>query len=264
MGVDPIVILGAVIYFVLILGIGWYSKKAAVSASDFYVAGRKIGPFINGSALAATYFSPATFLGMPAFIFMISYPFWWTLSGIIAGMPVATLLTAAPMRKYAPTSFTDYYADRYDSKWLRLATALPTIIGGFAYVILSIVGTALCMVAILKVNYVLAVFIAASVVFIYIFWGGMVATTFSTALQGVIMTIATLLAAAVIIAHYGGLNELTQAAISSNALYFNTPHAHAKTSHPLMGMWTGMVGFYFIWHYGFATMPYTVVRFFTA
>jgi len=264
MGADPIVIIGAVVYFILIIAIGWFSRKAALNAADFYVAGRKIGPFINGSALAATYFSPATFLGMPAFIFMISYPFWWTLSGIIAGMPVATLLTAAPMRKYAPTSFTDYYADRYDSKWLRLATALPTVIGGFAYVILSIVGTALSMVAILKVNYIFAVVLAAAVVFAYIFWGGMVATTFSTALQGVIMTVATLLAAGVIIAHYGGLNELTQAAISSNALYFNTPHANLKTSHPLMGMWTGMVGFYFIWHYGFATMPYTVVRFFTA
>jgi len=264
MGADPIVIIGAVVYFILIIAIGWFSRKAALNAADFYVAGRKIGPFINGSALAATYFSPATFLGMPAFIFMISYPFWWTLSGIIAGMPVATLLTAAPMRKYAPTSFTDYYADRYDTKWMRLAAALPTIIGGFAYVILSIVGTALSMVAILKVNYIFAVVLAAAVVFAYIFWGGMVATTFSTALQGVIMTVATLLAAGVIIVHYGGLNELTQAAISSNALYFNTPHAHAKTSHPLMGMWTGMVGFYFIWHYGFATMPYTVVRFFTA
>ena len=170
MGVDPIVIFGAVLYFVLIIIIGLYSKKAALNAADFYVAGRKIGPFINGSALAATYFSPATFLGMPAFIFMISYPFWWTLSGIIAGMPVATLLTAAPMRKYAPTSFTDYYADRYDDKYMRLATALPTVIGGFAYVILSIVGTALCMVAILKVNYIFAVVLAAGVVFIYIYW----------------------------------------------------------------------------------------------
>jgi SSS family solute:Na+ symporter len=264
MGVDPVVILGAVLYFAAIIAIGWFTRTAALDASDFYVAGRKIGPFINGSALAATYFSPATFLGMPAFIFMISYPFWWTLSGIIAGMPVATLLTAAPMRKYAPTSFTDYYADRYDDKYMRLATAIPTVIGGFAYVILSIVGTALSMVAILKVNYILAVVLAAFVVFLYIFWGGMVATTFSTALQGVIMTVATILAAGVIIAHYGGLSELTQAAISSNALYFNTPHANPKTSHPLMGMWTGMVGFYFIWHYGFATMPYTVVRFFTA
>jgi SSS family solute:Na+ symporter len=264
MGVDPIVILGAVIYFVIVMGIGWFSRKAGLNASDYYVAGRKVGSFVNGSALAATYFSPATFLGLPAFIFLISYPFWWALCGVIAGLPIATLLTAAPMRKYAPTSFTDYYADRYDTKWMRLAAAIPTVIGGFGYVILSIVGTALCMVAILKINYMLAVFIGAGVCFLYIYWGGMVSTTFSTAFQGIVMTVSVIIAAIAIVIHYGGLNELTQAALASNPNFFNTPHAGGKVSHPLMAMWTGMVGFYFIWHYGFAAMPYTVVRFFTA
>jgi hypothetical protein len=57
---------------------------------------------------------------------------------------------------------------------MRLAASLPTIIGGFAYVILSIVGTALSMVAILKVSYLVSVILAAAVVFAYIFWGGMV------------------------------------------------------------------------------------------
>ncbi|MBE9545981.1 MAG: cation acetate symporter, partial [Proteobacteria bacterium] len=141
MGANPIVVIGAVIYFAIVIGIGWYTRSAGTRAEDYYVAGRKIGPFVNGSALAATYFSPATFLGMPAFIFLLSYPFWWTLVGIIGGMPVATLLTAAPMRKYAPTSFTDYYEDRYDTKWMRLAAAVPIIIGGLAYVVLSVVGT---------------------------------------------------------------------------------------------------------------------------
>jgi SSS family solute:Na+ symporter len=96
MGVNPIVILGSVLYFAVIFYIGWYSRKASMDSSDFYVAGRKVGPMVNGSALAATYFSPASFLGLPAFIFILGYPFWWALVGIIGGMPIATLLTAAP------------------------------------------------------------------------------------------------------------------------------------------------------------------------
>jgi SSS family solute:Na+ symporter len=245
------------------MAIGWWSRKAALNAADYYVAGRKIGPFINGSALAATYFSPATFLGVPAFIFLLAYPWWWAVTGLLAGIPVATLLTAAPMRKYAPTSFTDYYADRYDTKWMRLAAAIPTVIGGFAYVILSLVGTALCMVAILKINYMVAVVIAAGAVFIYIYWGGMVATTFSTAFQGLLMTVSTLLAAGVILWHFGGLNALVDAISTNSPLFFKVPHADPKTAHPLMATWLGVVGFYFTWHYGFAAMPYTLVRFFT-
>jgi SSS family solute:Na+ symporter len=263
MGVNPIVITGAVLYFACIIGIGWYSRKASMDASDYYVAGRKVGPIVNGSALAATYFSPASFLGLPAFIFILGYPFWWALVGIIGGMPIATLLTAAPLRKYAPTSFTDYYADRYDTKWMRLIAAFPTLIGGLAYVILSIVGTALFLLAILKVPFPVAVVLAGAVVFAYIYWGGMVATTFSTAFQGIAMTVASVVAAGYVIVHFGGLNGLTDAVVSNSPNFFNLPYVADKPSHALMGMWTGVVGFYFTWHFGFSAMPYTVVRFFT-
>ncbi|MDM8526143.1 cation acetate symporter [Desulfococcaceae bacterium HSG8] len=261
--VNPIVIIGALMYFAVIFWIGWTSRKASLDASDFYVAGRKVGPFVNGSALAATYFSPASFLGLPAFIFIIGYPFWWALVGIIGGMPIATLLTAAPLRKYAPTSFTDYYADRYETKWLRLIAGIPTIIGGFAYVILSIVGTALFMLAILKVNFTVSVILAAVVVFAYIYYGGMVATTLSTAFQGVTMTVAAVIAAIYVIANYGGLNGLTDAVLANNANFFNLPYVNETASHVYVSMWSGVVGFFFTWHFGFSALPYTVVRFFT-
>lgn len=264
MGVNPIVILGAVIYFAIIFYIGWYSRKASLDASDYYVAGRKVGAFVNGSALAATYFSPASFLGLPAFIFILGYPFWWALVGIIGGMPIATLLTAAPLRKYAPTSFTDYYADRYDTKWMRLIAGIPTLIGGLAYVILSIVGTALFLLAILKVDFVVSVILASVVVYAYIYFGGMVATTWSTAFQGIAMTIASVLAAIMVIANFGGLNGLTDAVLANSPNFFNMPYVAEKASHPLMAAWTGVIGFFFTWHFGFSAMPYTVVRFFTS
>jgi Na+(H+)/acetate symporter ActP len=264
MEANPIVILGALIYFAIMIGIGWYSRKAALNASDYYVAGRKVGPFVNGSALAATYFSPASFLGLPAFIFMLGYPFWWALVGIIGGMPIATLLTAAPLRKYAPTSFTDYYADRYDTKWMRLVAGIPTIIAGFAYVALSIIGCALFMLAIMKVNYQVSVIISSIIIFAYIYWGGMVATTWSTAFQGIAMTIASTVGAGFVLGHYGGFDGLTAAVLSVSPNFFHPPYANEAPSSALMGMWTGIVGFYFTWHYGFSAMPYTVVRFFTA
>ncbi|QTA90299.1 sodium:solute symporter family protein [Desulfonema magnum] len=263
MEVNPIVIMGALTYFAVLFWIGWSSRKASSDASEFYVAGRKIGPFVNGSALAATYFSPASFLGLPAFIFILGYPFWWALVGIIGGMPIATLLTAAPLRKYAPTSFTDYYADRYETKWMRLIAGIPTIIGGFAYVILSIVSTALFMMAILRLDFALSVVLAAVVVYAYIYLGGMVATTISTAFQGIMMTMASLLATAYVISNYGGLNGLTDAVLANSPHFFNMPYVTETPSHKLMSMWTGVVGFFFTWHFGFSAMPYTVVRFFT-
>ncbi len=263
---NPVVIFAAVLYFAVIIVIGYVTRKASADPMDYYVAGRKIGPVVNGAALAASYFSPASFLGMPAFIFIMGYPFWWVLSSIIAGLPLASMLTAAPMRKYAPVSFTDYYADRYDSpKLMRVLAGIPTLMSGWAYIVLSTVGTALFMTAILRVSYPVAVVIAAVVIMFYVFMGGMVATTFSSAFQGFLMTIASVVVAFVILGHYGGFAGLADAAYVNNPNFWLMPHADpgGAFSHPAMSYWTGAVGFYFVWHYGFSTMPYTVVRFFT-
>lgn len=264
--VSPIVIAFAVAYFAVIFGIGWWTRKASLNASDYMVSGRNVGPVINGAALASTYLSPASFLGLPAFIFIMGYPFWWALIGIIAGMPIASMLTAAPLRKYAPVSFTDYYADRYDDqKGMRALISLPVIVSGLLYVTLSIIGTALFMMAILKMPYGISLVISSVVVLFYVYLGGMVATTWSNALQGLLMAVAAVVAALVILTHFGGFTGLGEAINSNNPKFWFPPNSVTGTSsHPIMAGWTGMVSFYFVWHYGFSMMPYTVVRFFTS
>ncbi|MBS3886645.1 MAG: cation acetate symporter [Dethiobacter sp.] len=264
--VNPIVIFMTVAYFAVIFGIGYATRKASADPMDYYVAGRKIGPVVNGAALAATFLSPASFLGLPAFIFLLGYPFWWAMVGIIGGMPLATMLTAAPLRKYAPVSFTDYYCDRYeDQKLMRIITGIPILMGTWAYVVLSLVGTGLFMMAILQIPYVWAVIIGAVAVLFYVYMGGMVATTWSTAFQGVLMAVAAVVCGIAVLMHYGGFGNLADAIFTSTPNFWLMPYVQEGAfSHPLFKSWTGVFGFFFVWHFGFATMPYSVVRFFTA
>lgn len=265
MSVNPIVIFMTVLYFAVIFIIGYMTRKASSDPMDYYVAGRKIGPVVNGAALAATFLSPASFLGLPAFIFLLGYPFWWAMVGIIGGMPLATMLTAAPLRKYAPVSFTDYYCDRYeDQKLMRILTGIPVLMGTWAYVVLSLVGTGLFMMAILKVPFVWAVMIGAVAVLFYVYMGGMVATTWSTAFQGVLMAIAAVVCGLAVLFHYGGFSSMANAVFTSTPNFWLMPGAQEGVSHALYKSWTGVFGFFFVWHFGFATMPYSVVRFFTA
>ena len=267
MAVNPIVIFMTVAYFAVIFGIGYVTRTASANPMDYYVAGRKIGPVVNGAALAATFLSPASFLGLPAFIFLLGYPFWWAMVGIIGGMPLATMLTAAPLRKYAPISFTDYYCDRFeDQRWMRILTGIPILMGTWAYVVLSLVGTGLFMMAILQIPYVWAVAIGAVAVLFYVYMGGMVATTWSTAFQGVLMAVAAVVCGLAVLFHYGGFGNLADAVFATTPNFWLMPYASeaGAVSHPLFKSWTGVVGFFFVWHFGFATMPYSVVRFFTA
>ncbi len=262
---DPIVIAFAIAYFVLIIAVGVYSRKFTQKATDYYVAGRSVGAFTNGAALASTYLSPASFLGLPAFIFILGYPMWWALIGIISGMTIAGVLTAGPLRKYGPVTFTDYYCDRYEMPVLgRFIAGIPTFIAGILYIVLSLVGTAIFFVALLKVNYVTSIWIAVVVVLLYTVLGGMYATTWNAMFQCLIMVAAALIAAFAIIGKVGGLTPFFQKVIENSPKIFNPPSAPEGAPHPFVATWMGVIGFFLTWHYGFATMPYTVVRFFTA
>ena len=260
---DPIVVGITVLYFIAVIVIGYYSRQRLKSATDYYVAGRQIGSVVNGLALESTYLSPASMLGLPAYIFILGYPFWWAMAAIIAGMPVATLLTASALRKYAPTSFADYYADRYNDQNLRWIVGIVTIIGAILYITLSIVGMALFLLAILKVPYVVGVIIGAVIVMLYVVWGGMIATSWNAAFQAALMTVAAVVAAIAIIVKLGGLGGFYEAIIENNPKFWNTPADAPNYPHLFSGTWIAVIGWFFVWHYGFATMPYTVVRFFT-
>ncbi|MEB3852210.1 MAG: hypothetical protein LRS49_06510, partial [Desulfurococcales archaeon] len=102
-------------YFILIIAVGVWSRKRLRAPTDYHIAGRQVGALVNGSAYIASYFSPASLLGLPAFIFLLTYPMYWALLGITAILPIGAGLVAAQLRRYAPVSVLDYYADRYES-----------------------------------------------------------------------------------------------------------------------------------------------------
>ncbi|MCS7122046.1 MAG: cation acetate symporter [Archaeoglobaceae archaeon] len=261
--VDPIVVAIVVIYLLATVLIGYYSRVRLKSAMDYYVAGRRIGSVVNGLALESTYLSPASMLGLPAFIFLLGYPFWWAMVAIICGMPLATLLTAVALRKYAPVSYADYYADRYGDERLRWWIGIVLILGTILYITISLVGMALFMVAILKIPYLLALTIGTVITMFYVVYGGMIATSWNAAMQALVMSFSAMIAAAAIVWQLGGLEGVYYAAHASYPRIWNTPADFPEIPHVFTGAWIAIICWYFVWHLGFATMPYTVVRFFT-
>uniref|UniRef100_A0A7J2TK81 Cation acetate symporter n=1 Tax=Archaeoglobus fulgidus TaxID=2234 RepID=A0A7J2TK81_ARCFL len=261
--VDPVVIAIVLIYLIAVVVIGYYSRIRMKSAMDYYVAGRRIGSVVNGLALESTYLSPASMLGLPAFVFLLGYPFWWAMMAIICGMPIAALLTASALRKYAPVSFADYYADRFGDERLRWWIGIIVIVGTVLYITLSLVGMALFMVAILKMPYIFALIIGTVITMFYVVYGGMIATSWNAAMQAIVMSFAAIIAAAAIVWQLGGFEGVYYAALQSYPKIWNTPADFPDHPHLFTSTWIAVICWFFVWHFGFATMPYTVVRFFT-
>ena len=58
-----ITIIFIAVYFAISIGIGVYSRKAAVNVDNFVLGGRNIGPWISAFAYGTTYFSAVIFVG---------------------------------------------------------------------------------------------------------------------------------------------------------------------------------------------------------
>ena len=52
-----------VIFFAIMLGVGFYSRRHATNVNDFVLGGRGVGPWLTAFAYGTSYFSAVVFIG---------------------------------------------------------------------------------------------------------------------------------------------------------------------------------------------------------
>ena len=172
----PLTVVGVLVGVTLVLT--WYAAKRNKDTGDHYVAGRRIGAFGNGLALAGDQISAASFLGITGAIALTGFNGWW----LIIGMPIAyvlvLLLVAEPLRNLGKYTLADVIATRFGSPALRGSIALATIIMTIIYMTVQFIGAGLIAGALLGVDFAVAVLILGGLMTLYTVLGGMVAATY--------------------------------------------------------------------------------------
>jgi cation/acetate symporter len=181
-----IIIIGGM--FALFYIMGWIALKQTKATDDFYAAGFKVGALVNGLAMASTWASLATFLGVSALILKLQVPFvflWlqWALS-----IPLITLLYGTSMRRmkaYTPCSFIKV---RYGNP-CTIAIAVWMILVMTMYALGQMIGLGQTFEILFGVKYEMALIISGVVCIGYMIAGGMLGATYNAAFQMVIMMI---------------------------------------------------------------------------
>ena len=52
-----------VVFFSIMLGVGFYSRRHATNVNDFVLGGRGVGPWLTAFAYGTSYFSAVVFIG---------------------------------------------------------------------------------------------------------------------------------------------------------------------------------------------------------
>ena len=186
----------AFLLFAIIVGItlaiSFWAARRVKTSSHYYVAGGGVKWLMNGIAFAGDYLSAASFLGIAGLIAFSGFDGFMYSIGFLAGWVVALLLVAEPLRRMGKYTFGDALVSIFQSKRVRLAAAVSTLVISIFYLIPQIVGAGSIVQPLLGLQYEVGVVIVGGLVILIVATAGMVSTTYVQFIKGFLLLLAAL------------------------------------------------------------------------
>lgn len=258
------IIVGAVIaYMLFCIATGLWAMRRTNSSSDFFIAGRGLGPIVVALALFSSTLSGFGFVGGPGLVYSIGVSSFWMVVISSIGYAVGFFLVAKRIRMIAELrdclSLPDVVAARYGSEAVRLLIAITIVLGVMGYLATQILAMAVVMQAILSgtetfanIGLVACVVISSAVLIFYCVTGGIIASVYTDVVQGAIMMIAGLLILLTASSVFdGGLQEASSIILSDDS--------EAIMPFGAAGVMASL-GWFFVFGLGLAGQPHLITK----
>lgn len=167
-----------------VVGISFYLGARAKSASGYFAAGGSIHWAVNGVAFAGDYLSAASFLGICGMIAFYGYDGFLYSIGYLAGWVVALFVIAEPLKRLGRFTFADALDNRFNSRGIKLAAAISTLVVSCFYLIPQMVGAGALVQPLLGFPHYVGVLLVGCIVTFIVMTAGMVSTTWVQFIKG--------------------------------------------------------------------------------
>ena len=199
-----------VIYLVAMIGIGViYIKKAGLSETDFFVAGRSISGFWGGLAIASDYTSAGTLVAGVGLA--LKFGGWglyiWPCLLVVFGFVFFAFTLGPSLREKQFTTLPDFFEEK-GSPALRIVAAIFIILIMGVYLIVQLKAAGLIGEYVLGLPYKAGVIIMGATYIIYVVFGGMASSIWTGVVQMIMMLLAVVTIAIASLVHAGGLTNL--------------------------------------------------------
>lgn len=186
-------------FVVFVVGLSLYLGNKAKTSSGYYAAGGNIHWGVNGIAFAGDYLSAASFLGICGLIATVGYDGFLYSIGYLAGWIVALFVVAEPLKKLGKYTFTDAVDAKYNSRGIKLAAAVSTLVVSICYLIPQMVGAGVLVEPLLGIPHAWGVVMVGAIVITIVATAGMASTTYVQFLKGALLIVfSTVLVGAVV------------------------------------------------------------------
>ncbi|WP_298869123.1 cation acetate symporter [uncultured Gimesia sp.] len=171
------------------LGLSFWLGAKAKSAKGYFAAGGGIHWFVNGVAFAGDYLSAASFLGICGMIAFYGYDGFLYSIGYLAGWIVALFVIAEPLKRMGRFTFADALDSKFQSRGIKLAAAISTLVVSIFYLIPQMVGAGALITPLLGFPHYVGVLMVGTIVILIVVTAGMVSTTYVQFLKGSLLVI---------------------------------------------------------------------------
>lgn len=202
-----------IIFLVVMVGVGFYSRQQAKSVDGFVLGGRSVGPWLTAFAYGTSYFSAVVFVGY-AGQFGWKYGLsasWIGIGNAIIGSLLAWIVlgrrTKLMTQHIQSRTMPDFFGTRYGSEGLRVVASIIA----FVFLIPHTAGVYMGISKLFEMGfgipYSYCAIIMACLTAVYVILGGYKATAINDFIQGIIMLFGITTVIFVVLQHQGGLAE---------------------------------------------------------
>ena len=249
-----------IVYLIFMLGIGVYFflKGRGSGEKEYFLGGRKMGPWVSALSAGASDMSAWVLMGLPASIYAYGIGQSWIAIGLAVGYALSWIFEAPRLRRFsiaADDSITlpQYLTNRFksSSKALQILCAVIFLVAYTIYAASSVKACGTLFNTVVGIDAKVAMYIAAAIIIGYTFMGGFSAVCWTDFFQGLLMLGALLIAPIFALGLIsGGQGAMTMESLSaSNPNYWNM-FPDWKTVLSGLG-----------WGLGYFGMPHIIIRF---
>ncbi len=259
------------LYLALMIFVGLRNARGNNSASDFFLGGRKVGPWVTALSAEASDSSAWLLMGLPGLCYLGGFKeTFWTALGLIAGTYLAWLLIAKPLRKCSiafgdsitiPEFLTNRFKDK--SHVLTIVSVLFIVVFFTIYTASGFVACAKLFRSVFGLDWNIGLVIGFVIILTYTILGGYKAVCTTDFIQGALIFIAFVISSVIVIFSLGGpenaigqVKNFTERAAGGDfgEMFRGKFLANRKFS-PVSAISA------FSWCLGYFGMPHIIVRF---
>ena len=182
-----------VVFFGVMVGIGFYCRRHATDVNGFVLGGRNVGPWLTAFAYGTSYFSAVIFVGY-AGQFGWKYGIastWIGIGNAVLGSMLAWIVLGRRTRVMThhlnSATMPQFFEQRFQSRGLKIGASAIIFIFLIPYTASLYNGLSRLFGMAFNIDYTVCIFVMAVLTGVYVIAGGYMATAINDFIQGLIM-----------------------------------------------------------------------------